>query len=66
LLGAGAATLTAWQQAVVAAVFELCLVGVMVIFELLGHAKLPSDTGDIISAEKTLSGAPGAGGARRG
>jgi hypothetical protein len=27
LLGAGAATLTAWQQAVVAAVFELCLVG---------------------------------------
>jgi hypothetical protein len=30
--------LTAWQQAIVAAVFELCLVGVMVIFELLGHA----------------------------
>jgi hypothetical protein len=39
LLGAGAAALTAWQQAVVAAVFELCLVGVMVIYELLGHAK---------------------------
>jgi hypothetical protein len=38
LLGAAAAALTAWQQAVVAAVFELCLVGVMVIFELLGQA----------------------------
>ena len=32
LLGAAAAALTAWQQAVVAAVFELCLVGVMVIY----------------------------------
>ena len=41
LLGAGAAALTAWQQAVVAAVFELCLVGVMVIYELLGHAPKP-------------------------
>jgi hypothetical protein len=39
LLGAGASVLTAWQQAIVAAVFELCLVGVMVIFELLGHRK---------------------------
>ena len=38
LMGAAAAALTAWQQAVIAAVFELCLVGVMVIFELLGHA----------------------------
>src|SRR5262245_54494158 len=37
LLGAAAAALTAWQQAVVAGVFELCLVGVMVIFELLGQ-----------------------------
>src|SRR5262249_23984301 len=37
LLGASASVLTAWQQAIVAAVFELCLVGVMVIFELLGH-----------------------------
>jgi hypothetical protein len=36
MLGAGAAALTAWQQAIVAAVFELCLVGVMVAFELLG------------------------------
>jgi hypothetical protein len=41
LLGAGAAVLTAWQQAVVAAVFELCLVGVMVIYELLGHVSKP-------------------------
>jgi hypothetical protein len=39
LIGAGAAALTAWQQAVVAGVFELCLVGVMVIFELLGHSQ---------------------------
>src|SRR5262249_21172214 len=28
LLGAGASALTAWQQAIVAGVFELCLVGV--------------------------------------
>jgi hypothetical protein len=41
MLGAAAATLTAWQQAIVAAVFELCLVGVMVIYELLGHARQP-------------------------
>jgi hypothetical protein len=41
LLGAGSAALTAWQQAVVAAVFELCLVGVMVIYELLGHVPKP-------------------------
>jgi hypothetical protein len=37
MLGAGAAALTAWQQAIVAAVFELCLVAVMVAFALLGH-----------------------------
>ena len=37
LLGAGASVLTARQQTIVAAVFELCSVGVMVIFELLGH-----------------------------
>jgi hypothetical protein len=37
ILGSTAAALTAWQQAVVAAVFDLCLVGVMVIYELLGH-----------------------------
>ena len=39
LIGAAAAALTAWQQAVVAGVFEFCLVGVMVIFELLGQKK---------------------------
>ena len=38
MIGATAAALTAWQQAIVAGVFELCLVGVMVIYELLGHA----------------------------
>jgi hypothetical protein len=42
MLGAAAATLMAWQQAIVAAVFELCLVGVMVIYELLGHASQPA------------------------
>ena len=31
--------LTVWQKAIVAAVFELCCVGVMVMYELLGHAK---------------------------
>ena len=41
MIGATAAALTAWQQAIVAAVFELCLVGVMVIYELLGNAKQP-------------------------
>jgi len=37
MIGATAAALTAWQQAIVAGVFVLCLVGVMVIYELLGH-----------------------------
>jgi hypothetical protein len=37
MIGATAVALTAWQQAIVAGVFELCLVGVMVIYELLGH-----------------------------
>jgi hypothetical protein len=37
IIGVAAAALTAWQQAIVAGVFELCLVGVMVIYELLGH-----------------------------
>jgi hypothetical protein len=37
IVGATAAALTAWQQAVVAAVFDLCLLGVMVVYELLGH-----------------------------
>ena len=57
LLGAGAAALTAWQQAIVAAVFELCLVGVMVIFELLGHVKVPSDRSDA-SVEQMASPCP--------
>jgi hypothetical protein len=42
LLGEAASVLTAWQQAIVAAVFEFCLVGVMVIYELLGHAPQPA------------------------
>jgi hypothetical protein len=42
MLGVGAAAVTAWQQAIIAAVFELCLVGVMVAFELLGHGKMPT------------------------
>lgn len=43
LIGAAATVLTAWQQAIIAAVFELCLVGVMVVYEVLGHdRKLPS------------------------
>jgi hypothetical protein len=37
MIGATAAALTAWQQAIVAGVFELCLVGVMIIYELLDH-----------------------------
>ena len=42
LIGSAADVLTSWQQAIVAPVFELCLVGVMVIYELLGHSKLPA------------------------
>jgi hypothetical protein len=38
MLGAAAAAVTAWQAAIIAAVFELCLVCVMVIFEVLGHS----------------------------
>jgi hypothetical protein len=43
MIGATAAALTAWQQAVVAAVFELCLVGVMVIYELVWHGRVIAD-----------------------
>jgi hypothetical protein len=43
LLGEAASVLTAWQQAIVAAVFELCLVGVMVGYELLGHTRQPGE-----------------------
>jgi hypothetical protein len=42
IIGSAADVLTAWQQAIVAGVFELCLVGVMVIFELLGYGRQPS------------------------
>ena len=42
MLGEAAAALTAWQQAIVAAVYELCVLGVMVIYELLGHARQPA------------------------
>ena len=43
MIGATAAALTAWQQAIVAGVFELCLMGVMVIYELLGHHRPASE-----------------------
>jgi hypothetical protein len=43
LIGSAADVLTSWQQAIVALVFELCLVGVMVIYELLGHSKQPAN-----------------------
>ena len=46
LLGSAASVLMAWQQAIVAGVFDLCLVGVMVIYELLGHVRqrIPEET----------------------
>ena len=37
MIGSAADTLTAWQQAIVALVFELCLVGAMVGFAVLGE-----------------------------
>jgi hypothetical protein len=59
MLGAAAARLTAWQQAIVAAVFELCLVGVMVIYELLGHVKQPAQRRiEGVQSQKTLGGDP--------
>jgi hypothetical protein len=51
LLGQAASVLTAWQQAVVAGVFELCLVGVMVICELLGQQKTVQVSADTGSAD---------------
>jgi hypothetical protein len=57
MIGATAAALTAWQQAIVAGVFELCLVGVMVIFELLGHGRpvpVPKTT-DALAEERTTN-----------
>ena len=57
MIGATAAALTAWQQAIVAGVFELCLVGVMVIYELLGHAKQPAQQRiEGVQSQKTLAG----------
>ena len=41
IVGSAADVLTVWQQAIVAAVFELCLAGVMVIFDLLGQPGQP-------------------------
>ena len=55
MLGAGAAALTAWQQAIVAAVFELCLVGVMVIFELLGQGQKQSAARGVDQAQERLT-----------
>jgi hypothetical protein len=40
MVGTTAAMLIAWQQTIIAVVFELCLLGVMVIFELLGHQRM--------------------------
>jgi hypothetical protein len=39
MFGRAKASLTAWQSAIIAAVFDVCLVGVMVIFEVLGHTQ---------------------------
>jgi hypothetical protein len=58
VLGAGAAALTAWQQAIVAAVFELCLVGVMVIYELLGQVRGPARAGKAADAPAGQSEPP--------
>ena len=56
LIGSAADVLTSWQQAIVALVFELCLVGVMVIYELLGHAKQPGQQWIAAHADRPLSG----------
>jgi hypothetical protein len=52
MLGVGTATVTAWQQAVMAAVFELCLVGMMIAFELLGEGEAPAGRSASHRAEK--------------
>ena len=54
MLGETAAALTAWQQAIIAAVYELCLLGVMVIYELLGHA--PQQRIEGVRCQKPLAG----------
>jgi hypothetical protein len=53
LIGSAADVLTSWQQAIVALVFELCLVGVMVIYELLGHSKLSASEHETTEAKDT-------------
>jgi hypothetical protein len=55
MLGVGAAALTAWQKAIVAGVFELCLVGVMVIFELLGQGQKQSAARGVDKAPERLT-----------
>jgi hypothetical protein len=58
MIGATAAALTAWQQAIVAGVFELCLVGVMVIYELLGHTSWGPTKGEakvVIGADNSIA-----------
>jgi hypothetical protein len=55
LIGSAADVLTSWQQAIVALVFELCLVGVMVIYELLGHSKLPASAHNTEEVKDTPS-----------
>jgi hypothetical protein len=41
MIGSGADVLTAWQQAIIALVFELCLVGMMVGYTVLGEVSKP-------------------------
>jgi hypothetical protein len=59
LIGSTAEVLTSWQLAIVALVFELCLVGVMVIYELLGHSKQQGaqETRAVEAAEQRLRAA---------
>jgi hypothetical protein len=60
MIGATAATLTAWQQTIVAVVFELCLVGVMVIYELLGQTSEAQAKGDtqVLGADNSITEPP--------
>jgi hypothetical protein len=58
ILGIGGVVLTAWQQAIVAGVFELCLVGVMVIYELLGQGRQAIPQAASTGREAAVSTAP--------
>ena len=52
LIGSAADILTARLQAIIALVFELCLVGLMVSYEALGHgnrARCPRTIGSVTS-----------------